>query len=101
MPNALIHHQPKDGLQAKFSMEFCMASLLLYGKAGLNEFADEVVNRPAVQEMIRRILRGEFRRRSRGLQQDDDDSRHPTQGRTNGFRARRFREGESGPSHVL
>lgn len=55
MPNALIHHQPKDGLQAKFSMEFCMASLLLYGKAGLNEFADEVVNRPAVQEMIRRI----------------------------------------------
>lgn len=29
MPNALIHHQPKDELQAKFSMEFCMAILLL------------------------------------------------------------------------
>src|SRR5258707_10928143 len=24
MPNALIHHRPKSGLQAKFSMEFCM-----------------------------------------------------------------------------
>jgi 2-methylcitrate dehydratase PrpD len=54
-PNALIHHRPKDNLQAKFSMEFCMAALLLYGKAGLSEFTDEVVNRPEVQEMIRRV----------------------------------------------
>jgi 2-methylcitrate dehydratase PrpD len=29
--------------------------LLLYGKAGLNEFNDEVVNRPQVQAMIERI----------------------------------------------
>jgi 2-methylcitrate dehydratase PrpD len=55
MPNALIHHQPKNALQAKFSMEFCMAALLLYGKAGLSEFTDEVVNRPEVQAMIARI----------------------------------------------
>ncbi len=55
MPNALIHHQPGDGLQAKFSMEFCMAALLLYGKAGLNEFTDQVVQRPEVQSMIRRV----------------------------------------------
>jgi len=54
-PNALIHHQPKDSLQAKFSMEFCMAALLLYGKAGLTEFTDQVVNRTEVQEMIRRV----------------------------------------------
>jgi 2-methylcitrate dehydratase PrpD len=54
-PNALIHHHPTDNLQAKFSMEFCMAALLLYGKAGLMEFTDEVVNRPAVQEMIKRV----------------------------------------------
>src|SRR5262245_6671697 len=55
MPNALIHHQPKNGLQAKFSMEFCMAALLLYGKAGLAEFADEVPNRPEVRDMIARV----------------------------------------------
>src|SRR6516164_3571250 len=54
-PNALIHHRPKDSLQAKFSMEFCMASLLLFRKAGLNEFTDAVVNQPAVQEMIARV----------------------------------------------
>jgi 2-methylcitrate dehydratase PrpD len=32
-----------------------MAALLLYGKAGLLEFTDEVVNRPAVQDMIRKV----------------------------------------------
>jgi 2-methylcitrate dehydratase PrpD len=55
MPNALIHHQPKDELQAKFSMEFCMAILLLERKAGLAEFTDHVVNRPDVQRLIERI----------------------------------------------
>ena len=55
MLNTLIHHRPKTGLQAKFSMEFCMAILLLEGKAGLAEFTDAVVNRPDVQEMIGRI----------------------------------------------
>ena len=55
MPNALIHHQPKTGLEAKFSMEFCLAALLLYGKAGLTEFTGQVVNRPEVQAMIARI----------------------------------------------
>jgi 2-methylcitrate dehydratase PrpD len=58
MPNALIHHRPKTGLEAKFSMEFCMAALLLYGKAGLGEFSDEVVNRPEVQNMMSRVRFG-------------------------------------------
>ena len=55
MPNALIHHRPRTGLQAKFSMEFCMAILLLTRKAGLPEFTDEVVNRPDVQAMIQKV----------------------------------------------
>ena len=55
MPNALIHHRPKNELQAKFSMEFCMAILLIERKAGLAEYTDEVVNRPDVQEMISKI----------------------------------------------
>ena len=58
MPNALIHHRPTDSLQAKFSMEFCMSALLLYRRAGLNEFTDEVVRRPEVQAMIARVSFG-------------------------------------------
>ncbi len=55
MPNALIHHRPKNELNAKFSMEFCMAILLLERKAGLNEFTDAVVNRDDVQAMIEKV----------------------------------------------
>ena len=55
MPNALIHHQPKNELQAKFSMQFCMAILLLEGRAGLPEFTDAVVNRKDVQAYLKRI----------------------------------------------
>ena len=55
MPNTLIHHRPTNGLQAKFSMEFCMAIILLDGKADLTKFTDAVVNRPDVQGMIGRV----------------------------------------------
>jgi 2-methylcitrate dehydratase PrpD len=55
MTTSLLHHRPTTGLQAKFSMEFCMAILLLERKAGLSEFTDAVVQRPDVQAMIQRI----------------------------------------------
>jgi 2-methylcitrate dehydratase PrpD len=55
MTTTLLHHQPKTGLEAKFSMEFCLAILLLEGKATLGQFSNKVVRRPDVQEMMRRI----------------------------------------------
>src|SRR5260370_36429125 len=53
--NTLIHQRPKNNLQAKFSMEFCIAILVVEGKAGLGEFPDAVVNRPDVRQMIERV----------------------------------------------
>jgi 2-methylcitrate dehydratase PrpD len=55
MPNALIHHRPRNELQAKFSMEFCMAILLIEGEAGLEQFTDEVVGRADVQALLKRV----------------------------------------------
>ena len=55
MPNALIHHRPRTMLNAKFSMEFCLAILLLERKAGLAQFTDEVVRRDDVQRLIERV----------------------------------------------
>ncbi len=55
MTTSLLHHPPTTGLQGKFSMEFCLAILLLERKAGLAEFTDATVQRPDVQEMIGRI----------------------------------------------
>jgi 2-methylcitrate dehydratase PrpD len=55
MPSTLLHHHPTTGLQAKFSMEFCMSILLLDGKADQTKFTDAVVNRSDVQKMIERV----------------------------------------------
>jgi 2-methylcitrate dehydratase PrpD len=55
MTQALLHHHPQNGLEAKFSMEFCMAILLLERKAGLAQFATPVVQRADVQEMISKV----------------------------------------------
>src|SRR6202166_967070 len=55
MTTTLLHHDPKTGLEAKFSMEFCIAILLLERKAGLGQFSDKVVQSPDVKEMIRNV----------------------------------------------
>ncbi len=55
MPNALIYHRPVTALEGKFSMEFCVAILLLERRAGLAEFTDETVSRPDVKTMIERV----------------------------------------------
>jgi len=53
--NTLFRHRPTTGLEAKFSMEFAVAILLLERKAGLEQFTDAVVRRPEVQETIGRV----------------------------------------------
>src|SRR5437773_340886 len=55
MTTTLLHHQPKTGLEAKFSMEFCLAILLLRGKASLGQFTDQIVQSAEVHDMIRRV----------------------------------------------
>jgi 2-methylcitrate dehydratase PrpD len=55
MVSTLLHHHPTTGLQAKFSMEFGLAILLVERRAGLAEYSDSVVQRPDVQEMMRRV----------------------------------------------
>jgi 2-methylcitrate dehydratase PrpD len=55
MTTTLLHHNPKTGLEGKFSMEYCLAILLLDRKAGLAQFSDKNVQRADVHDMIRRI----------------------------------------------
>ncbi|HEX8968862.1 MAG TPA: MmgE/PrpD family protein [Chloroflexota bacterium] len=52
---AIIHHQPRTGLQGKFSGEYVVASCLLDGGVRLSTFSDERVSRPAVQDLLRRV----------------------------------------------
>lgn len=55
MPLNLTYHRPTTGLEGKFSMEFSLASILVLREAGLAEYSDEVVNRPDIQDAIRKI----------------------------------------------
>jgi 2-methylcitrate dehydratase PrpD len=52
---ALIYHRPTTALEAKFSMEYCLAVAILRRRAGLLEFKDEVVNRADVRALLERI----------------------------------------------
>jgi 2-methylcitrate dehydratase PrpD len=47
--------EPKDGLEAKFSVYHGCAAGLFFGRAGEAEFADAVVNRPDVVALRRKV----------------------------------------------
>lgn len=51
----LRNHAPVTGLEAKFSLEFAVASALVAGKVGLSELTDEFVGRPGVREAMERL----------------------------------------------
>jgi 2-methylcitrate dehydratase PrpD len=54
MPN-LPFHAPKTGLQGKYSIEFDVAAVALYGKAGMAQYTDAVVQSREAQAMMQRV----------------------------------------------
>jgi 2-methylcitrate dehydratase PrpD len=53
--SALIHHRPTSGLEGKFSMEYCVAAAVLDGAVRLRSFDEDQVQRPAAQQLLRRV----------------------------------------------
>lgn len=53
----LIHANPDNALQAKFSIEFCLAAILRERKAGIHEFTDEYVSQPETKGAIAKVER--------------------------------------------
>lgn len=51
----LLHHRPQTELEAKFSLEFCLAALLLDRRISLGAFTDAFVQQPALQDLIARV----------------------------------------------
>jgi 2-methylcitrate dehydratase PrpD len=51
----IIHHQPRTGLQGKFSGEYVVAACLIDGAIGLRTFTDEAVCRADAQDLLRRV----------------------------------------------
>jgi len=54
-PRLLIHPDPATGLEAKFSMPFCAAAALVYGRLGIDTFAVEHIRNPAIRGVMPRV----------------------------------------------
>jgi len=52
----LRNHKPVTGLEAKFSLEFAVASALVAGKVGLDELTDAFVGERAVRDVFPKVL---------------------------------------------
>lgn len=53
--NELIYPFPINGLQAKFSLPYCAATALLFGKVELEHFEDNIVNNPKIHALMKQI----------------------------------------------
>ena len=51
----LQHHDPADGMQAKFSMEFTLAVIAVHRRAGLADFTTEMLRAPDIRDMMKHI----------------------------------------------
>jgi len=55
VPQDLLYHEPKTGLQGKFSMEFCIAIVVLEKKLGIDQFQDVKVKDSRVQNLMKKV----------------------------------------------
>ena len=52
----LRNSSPQTGLEAKFSMQFAMASSIVANRVGLRELTDEFVRRPDIQALMPKVV---------------------------------------------
>ena len=49
------YHAPQTGLEAKYSLEYDMATIALDGRAGLHQYSDDAVQRPEARALMERV----------------------------------------------
>ena len=54
-PRLLIHARPRTPLEAKFSMPFCAAAAVVYGRVGIDTFDAAPTHDPAVAALMPRV----------------------------------------------
>ena len=54
-PTVLIHDRPATGLEAKFSLHYCAAAALAFGRVGIDTFEDEALRAPEVARLVPRV----------------------------------------------
>jgi len=51
----LIHHDPQTDLEAKFSLEYCVARALISGEVRLKHFTDDAITDRTVQNLMKKM----------------------------------------------
>jgi 2-methylcitrate dehydratase PrpD len=51
----LIHHDPKTGVEGRFSMEFCLAAALIERRVDLDQFEDKKINDPQIRNIMKKV----------------------------------------------
>jgi len=54
-PTILIYERPATGLEGKFSLHFCVAAALVFGRVGLDTFEPGPLRDPAVRRLMPRV----------------------------------------------
>jgi len=54
-PTVLLYDKPSSGLEGKFSMPFCVAAAIVYGRVGVETFALDRLSDPAVLDLMQRV----------------------------------------------
>jgi 2-methylcitrate dehydratase PrpD len=55
VPTILIYDRPTSALEAKFSLPFCAAAALVFGRVGIDTFDDHVIRDPRVTSLMTRV----------------------------------------------
>lgn len=55
IPTILIHERPATGLEAKFSLPFCAAAAVVYGRVGIDTFEAASLTNPEVTALMSRV----------------------------------------------
>ncbi len=55
VPTVLIHDRPTTGLEGKFSLHYCAAAALAFGRVGIDTFEPEAMRDPAVERLVPRV----------------------------------------------
>jgi 2-methylcitrate dehydratase PrpD len=48
-------HEPTTGLEAKYSLEYDLATVVLDGRAGIHQYTDETARRPLARKLMERV----------------------------------------------
>ena len=51
-----LHHYPGTGLEAKFSIAYCVSVALLKGRVVIEDFTDQSVSDPVVQRLMKKVI---------------------------------------------